>query len=475
LTKVPRLCDNVTMPDHSSPIASHDVLAFPAGFLWGTATSSHQVEGDNTNNQWWAWEQQPGRIWHGDKSNLACDWWRNAEADFDRAAALGQNSHRLSLEWSRIEPQEGLFDDAALARYRHMLSGLHERGLEPMVTLHHFTNPLWLVDLGEWENRQVVRYFERYVERVVEALGDLVSLWCTINEPAIYALLSYLRGRFPPGKRNPVTAFRVLTNVLLGHAAAYRAIHRLQSRARVGLVKSVRGFEPANPASPLDRLVAGLQDHLFNDITLLAAKDGRLRFPLGWGLSRHGPMVDSLDFVGLNYYTRGLVAFDIQRMREAFGRDFFRPGAELSDAGQLSPYSEIYPEGLYLALHKVAALGKPIIVTENGLPDAADDQRPRFLLTHLAQLHRAIEEGLPIQGYYHWTLVDNFEWAEGWGLRFGLIELDPETQARRTRPSGHLYAEICRTNGITREMARRQGVEQTLFPNTLGIGSTRHD
>jgi len=454
---------------------SLDILAFPEGFLWGTATSSHQVEGNNTNNQWWAWEQQPGRIWHGDKSGLACDWWRNAEADFDRAAAMGQNSHRLSLEWSRIEPREGVFDEAALGRYRQMLSALRERGLEPMVTLHHFTNPLWLSDSGEWENRQTVRYFERYVKRVVEALGDLVNLWCTINEPAIYAVQGYLRGGFPPGKHSFVTTFRVLGNLLRGHAAAYRTIHRLQGHARVGLVKSVRGFEPANPASPLDRLVTRLQDYLFNDITLLAPKDGRLRFPMGWGLIPHGPLVDSFDFIGLNYYTRGLVAFDIRQWRDLFGRNFFRPGAELSDAGQLGPYSEIYPEGLYLALHKVAALGKPIIVTENGLPDADDDQRPRFLLTHLAQVHRAIQEGLPVQGYYHWSLVDNFEWAEGWALRFGLIEMDPETQERRIRPSGELYAEICRTNGITREMARRYGVEEILFPGAPSAGSTSHD
>ena len=438
---------------------SSDILAFPEGFLWGTATSSHQVEGNNTNNQWWAWEQLPGRIWHGDKSGLACDWWRNAEADFDRAAALGQNSHRLSLEWSRIEPQEGVFDEAALGRYRQMVQELRERNLEPMVTLHHFTNPLWLMELGEWENRQVVHYFQRYVERVVEALGDLVSLWCTINEPAIYAFLGYLSGRFPPGKHSFITTFRVLGNLLRGHAAAYHAIHRQQSRARVGLVKSVVGFEPANPASPLDRLVTRVQDYLFNDIALLAVKDGRLRFPAGWGIRPHGPLIDSLDFIGVNYYSRRLVAFDLHQWRQLFGRHSFREGAELSDSGRLGPYSEIYPQGLYLALRKVAALlGKPIIITENGLPDADDDQRPRFLLTHLAQVHKAIREGLPIQGYYHWSLVDNFEWTEGWALRFGLIEVDPETQERRIRPSGELYAEICRANGITREMAERYGL-----------------
>jgi beta-glucosidase len=379
------------------------------------------------------------------------------------------------LEWSRIEPQPGEFDAHALARYRKLLQSLRDRGLEPMVTLHHFTNPLWLVRQGEWETSQVVGSFERYTEHVVDALGDLVSLWCTINEPAIYALLSYLRGRFPPGHTNPWLAYRVLSNIMRGHAVAYRTIHRLQSNARVGLVKSVRGFEPANTRSILDRLIARLQDRWFNDIVLLAAHDGRLRIPLGFGLTTHEPLIGSFDFVGLNYYTRGLVAFDIRRPQEAFGRESFRQGAELSDAGQLGPYSEVYPEGLYRALHKVAALGKPIIVTENGLPDADDDQRPRFLLTHLAQVHRALQDGLPIEGYFHWTLVDNFEWAEGWGLRFGLIELDPVSQTRTIRPSGHLYGEICRANGISRELACRHGVEHTLFPVRAATRSPNDD
>jgi beta-glucosidase len=446
------------------------MLVFPLGFLWGTATSSHQVEGNNTNNQWWAWEQEPGRIWHGDKSGLACDWWRSAEADFDRTVALGQNSHRLSIEWSRIEPEQGVFDEAALGRYRLLLTALHERGLKPMVTLHHFTNPLWLAELGGWENSGAVPYFERYTRRVVEAIGDLVHLWCTINEPTVYAVLGYLRGRFPPGKTDALATFRVLGNLLRGHATAYHAIHSMQGGAQVGLAKAVRGFEPANPSSPLDRLIAWLQDRFSNDITLRAPRDGRLRFPLSSGLRRHRPLADSLDFIGLNYYTRGLVSFDIRMVHEGFGRQSYRPGAELSDSGMLGPYSEIYPRGLTDALTKVAALEKPIIVTENGLPDADDDQRPRFLLSHLARVHRAIRDGLPIKGYYHWTLVDNFEWAEGWGLRFGLIEMDPETQERRIRPSGHLYAQICGANGITRDMARRHGLEQTLFTTATTSG-----
>ncbi|HEC34513.1 MAG TPA: glycoside hydrolase family 1 protein, partial [Chloroflexi bacterium] len=182
---------------------------FPPDFRWGTATSAHQVEGNNTNNDWWAWEQVEGHIKEEHRSGLACNWWQQAEGDFDRAAEMGQNGHRLSVEWSRIEPEEGRFDDAALGRYRAMLRALGERRIEPMVTLHHFTNPLWLAEMGGWENPRAVPLFERYVARVVEALGEFCDLWCTVNEPNVVAFLGYVMGVFPPGKQDFGAAMRV--------------------------------------------------------------------------------------------------------------------------------------------------------------------------------------------------------------------------------------------------------------------------
>jgi beta-glucosidase len=444
---------------------TNDCLRFPEGFLWGTATAAHQVEGNSVNNQWWAWEQQPGRIWHGDRSGLACNWWANAEADFDRAAAMGHNTHRLSIEWSRIEPREGEFESAAIARYRQILQALHDRGLKPAVTLHHFTDPLWLWTRGSWENRESIRYFARFVERVVGELGDLVDLWCTINEPAIVAALGYLIGPHPPDKHNLVACLRVLANLLRAHAVAYRTIHRLDGRARVGIVHNVRLFDPARPASRLDRAMARLYDYLFNRLVFLAVTDGHLRFPLSLDLlGPYGPLIDSSDFLGVNYYTRDMVQFDPSRPGDLFTRRFPRPGAEWSDAGQFGTYGEVYPEGLYRVLRAAAEYGKPILVTENGLPDGDDNQRPRFLLTHLAQLWRAIQDGVPVQGYYHWSLIDNFEWAEGWALRFGLIEFDPATQVRQVRRSGELYAEIAWANGITRDMVARYAPEVTIVP-----------
>ena len=436
-------------------------MRFPEGFLWGTATSSHQVEGNNSNNDWWEWEKEPGHILDGHRSELACDWWNRAEDDFDLAREMGQNAHRLSLEWSRIEPREGEWDDDAIARYRRMLVGLRGRGLEPMVTLHHFTNPLWLMEKGGWETEAVVPLFERYVTRVAEELGDLVELWSVINEPNVYAILSYAGSRWPPGKQNLLLAFRVLRNLLLAHGRAYRAIHRLQPQAQVGIAHAVRVFDPARPNSRLDRWAASLPDRIFNRLVLTALTEGVLAFPLAF--NRKVPeLVDSVDFLGVNYYTRDMVAFDASRPGELFGRRFYTEGAEMSDGG----YGEVYPEGLYRLLKWLAAYGKPIYITENGLPDEDDDQRPRFLLTHLAATHRAMQEGVPVKGYFHWSLVDNFEWAEGWSLRFGLVALDVETQERTVRRSGQLYKEICQANAITQDMVERYAPEvlDKLFP-----------
>jgi beta-glucosidase len=256
------------------------MMCFPKEFLWGTATSSHQVEGNNRNNDWWEWEKEPRHIRDGHRSKLACDWWNRAEQDFDLAQEMGQNAHRLSLEWSRIEPQEGEWDDDAIARYRQMLARLRERGLEPMVTLHHFTNPLWLVEKGGWETEAVVPLFERYVTKVAEELGDLIELWSVLNEPNVYVMLSYAGGHWPPGKQSLPLAFRVLSNMLLAHGRAYQAIHHLQPHAQVGIAHAMRVFDPTEPNSRLDRWAAWIPDYIFNRLILTALTEGVLAFPL---------------------------------------------------------------------------------------------------------------------------------------------------------------------------------------------------
>jgi beta-glucosidase len=430
------------------------LLQMPEGFFWGVATSAHQNEGQNYNNQWAAWEQQAGRIYGGHRAGQATNWLdlETAAADLDRAVELGLNSLRLSVEWSRIESEPGTFDQSALRYYRDLIGLMRARGLEPMVSLHHFTDPLWLTRQGAWENPLIADYFSRFVGQVVDALGDLVTFWCTINEPIVYAYNGFLEGYFPPGVKNPRRAVNVLRHMLLAHGRAYRTVHRLQNNARVGLTHNLRVLLPADPACIADRRATALADQLGNRSILVAITAGRLTSPLGFGQAVTY-LMDTCDYIGLNYYTTARVAFALTRPAAFFIRQFFDPAGELSEttfAGR--PYGEINPHGLYLALKRLAAYGKPIYITENGVPDDTDALRPRFIASHLAEAWRAVQEGVDLRGYYHWTLVDNFEWAEGWNLKFGLYGFDPTTGVRTPKTSAAVYGRIARANGVPRNV-----------------------
>ena len=425
-------------------------MTFPPGFLWGVATASHQYEGGNTNNQWYQWEQS-GHILTGDTCGLACDWWgEHAERDFDRAQRMGLNALRLSLEWSRIEPQPGQWDATALARYRQMLTGLRSRGIEPLVTLHHFTHPIWFEKRGAFLSPDAVERFTLYVTHAVEALGDLCDFWCTINEPNIYSTFGYEFEDFPPGRKgDAIAAVRVQAAMARAHAAAYHAIHRVQPGARVGWAQHYNLFDPANPRSPLDRLVAGIQDAAFNDFFTHAILTGEANFPFNLFAGDLRGVRGTCDYVGINVYYRALVAFDLRYPLELFGHNYARPGAPEGDQPIGAPFTEVFPFGISRVASRVAALGKPIYVTENGVADATDRIRPWLLVEAARTMHEVIAGGLDLRGYFHWSLVDNFEWAEGWRLRFGLFGLDPRTQVRTPRPSADLYAAIVQANALT--------------------------
>ncbi len=439
---------------------AHATFHFPEGFLWGTATASHQVEGNNTNNNWHYWEQE-GHVTPGHSCGLACDWWGGRwKEDFDRASEAGQNTHRLSIEWSRIQPALDRWDEEALDHYRQMLRGLKERGLAPMVTLHHFSDPVWLMFLGGWEYERVVELFEAYVRRVVEALGDYVDCWCTINEPNVYAVMGYVFGDFPPGKNNLGAAFTVMTNLVRGHAAAYQVIKELQPQSRVGMAVNYRGMMPAKKLSPLDNLLANTLSRVYNDFFPRAATEGVLRF---FTTSKRIPEAKGTqDFLGLNYYTREYVAFNPFAPSNVFSKNFYDPEAELSPTGFIANE----PLGFYEALKWGLQFNAPIIVTENGVEDPEDSMRRRYLIQHIHQLWRGVNFNWPIEGYYHWSLVDNFEWERGWTQRFGLWELDPETQTRSKRPSADLYAAIAQQNSLSSEMVAEFAPElmESMFP-----------
>jgi beta-glucosidase len=421
---------------------------FPADFAWGVATSSHQVEGENANNQWAEWERN-GRIKSKDRVGFACDWWRSAERDFDLAKSLGVNALRLSVEWSRIEPQEGHWDESALARYRQMLAGLHERGIRPFVTLHHFTNPQWFEAKQGFANPESVRLFQRFTQRVVGALGDLCHDWATFNEPNVYVSLGYFLGEFPPGKKGRVLeAAQVTKNLCLAHAAAYHTIHSLQWDANVGWAQHYVVFKPRRPESPVDRWLCGFIQRRFNDNFSEGIQSGLAPFPLNkFGQGLPG-VKGTCDFVGINYYSRLRVGFEARSPKTLFLQISVPPHKPQGDSGIEVPYGEVYPEGLRQAMKHFAGFQKPVYILENGVPDREDRIRPWALESIVGQMHGLLAEGIDLRGYFHWTLADNFEWNEGWHLRFGLYELDPATQVRRPRTSAQVYARLIRQSAV---------------------------
>jgi len=433
---------------------------FPEGFLWGTATAAHQVEGRNQNNTWYAWEQESGHIAQGHQSGLACDWWGGRwREDFDRAEAGFQNAHRLSVAWSRIQPAPDRWDEQALDRYREMLMGLKSRKITPMVTLHHFSEPLWVTEMGGWENEAIIDLFAVFAARTVEALKPYCDLWVTINEPNVFMFSAYIEGVFPPGKKDLKSAIRVMRNMVRAHARAYEAIHNVQPAAQVGTSLHYRGFKPASWL-PTDRWVTKVYHTLFNDLFMRPLRDGVFNTILK--RERIPEAIGTQDFLGINYYSTDTLRFDLLAGSNLFTRRTYPSDAELSETGFIANL----PSGLVESVRWGKQFGVPMFITENGVEDSKDALRPRFILEHLHALWQILNLGGDVRGYFHWSLIDNFEWERGWTQRFGLWGLDVESQARIRRPSVDLYAEICRLNGISSEIVEKYApaAMKTLFP-----------
>ncbi len=423
----------------------------PDDFLMGTATASAQIEGGDKNNNWYRWAEQ-GRIKDGSHCIVAADHWNRVDEDIKLMKSLNCKLYRLSLEWSRIEPQRGQFDLAAIAHYRSELEKLQEAGIKPLVTLHHFSNPLWLEDEGAWLNSEVIDLFERYTAFAVAHLGDLVSDWVTINEPNVYLLYGYIFGEWPPGKKSMGDYFKGAGNMIRAHIMAYRKIHELRKTkgyedTLVGVANHLRLYDSKNDSS-LEKLVCRLYDRLTQEIFISGMTEGKLIPPLGAGY----PLGKGryFDFFGINYYTRDMIGFTFDPAM-MFGRREVKEGAETNDLGW-----ELYAEGLYRLCKKYyRRFGVPVFVTENGTCDNQDCFRTKYIYDHLYELKRLNEEGIQVPRYYHWTLMDNFEWIEGLSARFGLVEVDFETQERRIRRSGEFFAEVSSNNGVTEEMIQK--------------------
>ncbi|MBI2674246.1 MAG: glycoside hydrolase family 1 protein [Candidatus Yanofskybacteria bacterium] len=409
------------------------MLKFPEDFKWGSATSAHQVEGNN-HNDWTEWEKSSERIAQLKKegkdpsdfiSGKACDSYNRYEEDFDIAQKLNQNIHRFSIEWSRIEPEEGKFDEGEMERYKRLIDALRERGIEPMVTLWHFTNPIWFAEKGGWLNRKAPGYFTRYTKYVVDNLKDRVGLWITFNEATtVYASLSYLKGEWPLQHKNIFEFFRVRKNFIKAHTLAYREI------------KKIYGVSPTlkNDSSMSHNVAVGLVENnvYFSSGNLLKVL-GVVKI-LNWlQTCAWSKTLSYSDFLGLNYYT-----------------DYKMFGSKESDDGpapEMPPW-RIYPKGIYHRLMELKRFKKPIYITENGIADRTDQLREKFIKEHLYWVWKAIQDGADVRGYMYWSLLDNFEWAKGFKPRFGLIEVDYATLERKIRPSAYEYGKICKTNQL---------------------------
>lgn len=397
---------------------------FPADFYFGAATASYQVEGGIENTDW-AQAAHDGRV---PPCGVACDHYNRYEADFDLAVELGHTAHRFSVEWARIEPEEGKFDASAIAHYRQVLEALRARKLRPFLTLWHFTLPLWFSQSGGFERKDAPEIFARYCAFVAKELGDLCEHMSTMNEPNVFASNGWLRGSWPPFKRFSLTDmvsitnsnrqyealaarspkalflyFRVMRNLASAHNAAYRAIKQVAPKVQVSIVHHVIVFAATN--NLFYKIKATLANYFWTH-----------RFA-----ERVAPYCDE---IGLNYYF--YTQFGDKRVWRKTDMDW-----------------NFAPEYLYDALMMLKRYHKPVFVSEAGLADAQDSGRAEYIKKQVAATWRAIQDGVDVRGHIYWSLLDNYEWALGFEKRFGLIAVDYATQERTIRPSAWVYKEIC--------------------------------
>lgn len=404
-----------------------NILTFPESFVWGTAISGHQTEGNNTKSDWWNWEQnkKQNQVFPLEASNNACDFYNRYEQDFELCKQLNNDAVRLSIEWARIEPEEGKFDLDTIEHYKKILQTAKNKGLLTFVTLHHFTSPQWLANKGGWHNFKAPIYFEKYVQKVAQELDTVIDFYITINEPQVYALMSYIgvydfkqksNAMWPPAIKSYPKAGITMFNFVRAHNRAYKKIKSINEHAVVGLVKNLTWWET-------DPYNAKLHDKLFT---------GLLNF-LGKGFFLE-PIKRQLDFIGLNYYfTNRIVNFKRKN-----------PDDYVSDLGWW-----INPYGLERMLLNLKSYKLPIYITENGLADAQDKYRKNFIKEHLIATHNAISQGVDVRGYFHWSLMDNYEWHQGFWPKFGLVNIQRENDLKRElRNSFHYYAQICKNNSV---------------------------
>jgi beta-glucosidase len=403
----------------TDPAADPAPTAFPEGFVWGTATAAHQIEGGNWNNDWWAWEHAPGTPC-AEPSGDACDSWNRVDEDVAIVADFGLGSYRFSVEWSRIEPEEGEWSHAAVAHYRRQCEALRARGVEPTVTFHHFTTPRWVVAAGGWEDPATADRFAAFSRRLAGELGDVIGRACTINEPNIVATIGWRLGGFPPGKTDADLRLRVNDVFVDAHRKAVDAIRAGAPGVPVGLALSMTDYQAADGGEErMARMRLEMED------VFLEATDGD-------------------DFLGVQTYTRMRLG-----SRGILGAE---AGVPVLDMGY-----EFWPRSLEACLRRAWSYtgGRvPLLVTENGIGTTDDDQRIAYVHEALEGVLRALSDGVDVRGYTYWSLLDNFEWAFGYRPRFGLVAVDRATFERTPKPSAAWFASVVRANALVPPLAQ---------------------
>lgn len=443
-------------------------LRFPDNFIWGTATSAYQIEGAWNEagrglSIWDTFCHTPGKINGGETGDVAAGHYHRWAEDVRLMADLGLKTYRFSIAWPRIFPAgTGAVNPAGLDFYDRLVDALLANGITPYVTLYHWDLPQALQDRGGWANRDTALHFAEYARVVAERLSDRAINWITHNEPFVAAMAGHFTGEHAPGLQDPLAALKATHHLLLSHGLAVETLRASARRPlKIGITLNLNPVHPASD-SEADRQAAIRFDGILNRLFLDPVLRGRYPDDMLALLGLRMPQITAddlariatpLDFLGVNYYSRTIVQHD--------------PNVPIVEVLQIHPpgneYSgmwEIYPPGMYELLTRIWNEYRPpmdILVTENGIcvPDGMDfdgrvrdERRIRYLHKHIAQVHRAMADGVPVRGYFVWSLMDNFEWAHGYGKRFGLAYVDFVTLARTIKDSGRWYAQVIRENGV---------------------------
>jgi len=385
-------------------------------FYFGAATSAHQVEGGNSNSDWWKFEQEV-QAKEGFISGKATNHYELFDEDFALAEKLGHDAHRLSLEWAKIEPEEGKFDEKVLQHYAEVFQSLKKHGLTPFVTLWHFTFPLWFAEKGAFEKKENILYFVRFCKKIAEFYKDDFEFVMTINEPEVYLYYAYLIGKWPPQKKSMLTFWKVYGNLVGAHKQVYQAMKEVNPKLQIGIAKNNPAFSPGRHKSFWDKTLVLLMKYLWNHMFLDKIRNHQ-------------------DFIGLNYYFHRSLKLDMKLLKQFF--IYPTNSKNITDLGW-----EVYPQGIAGLLRDLwKRYRKPLIISENGVADHDDKLRAKFIEDILEHIYNVKKDSVNVFGYLHWSLIDNFEWADGFDPRFGLVEINYKNFARTPRPSAYKYKEL---------------------------------